>query len=435
MNLKEVLYLKTKLMWIPFIPLFMSGVLLRVYQAMFDPKGANAGLMEGGAITIGFAAIAIVTFLVIAIMSLLDKRTSAFYDVKKNIPAGVFAIIAGAFLFAGTVTSFLQGIDAAVLIDGLMSILGGAAIIIMGISSLSGNNKAKDMPVFMVMPALWGFTRTFITFLGDTAISTESKDMTDIVYMAFATMFLFSAAMVYTNIKGKNAVKGCFVYGLMTILITTAYTAAHLIYDLKNGSYSFIDNVETYQFFAIALFALFFLIELSYGVKERSKEEYEEDGIDTAKFGDVYEESEEDIDPDSLIKLSDDPLMLQAEEAMRCAQGSVISEDELKRYKDSIQDALDSGEYSDIGDFDSAEKYDEQYDADDEEPQSADFVETEYNEEHESDNQEIESDEKEVDAENKTDSASTDTMADDYDDISDIDLDSIEKLISEITGE
>lgn len=403
--------MKTKLMWIPFIPLFMAGVLLRVYQAMFDPKGVDTGLVSGGAITVGFAVIIILTFVVLAIMSRLDQRTSAFYEVKKNVPAGLFAIIAGAFLYAGTVTSFLQGITVPVLIDAIMSIIGGAAILVMGVSSFSGNNKAKNMPIFMVMPALWGFTRTFITFLGDTSISAESKDMSDIVFMALTTMFLFSSAMVYTNIKGRNAVKGCFLYGLTTILVTTAYTLAHTIYDLKNGSYNFIDNVQTYQFFALALFAFFFLVELSYGMKERSKEEYEEAGIDQTKFSDVFEEIDDEIDPESLIQLSDDPIMLQAEEAMRNADGGIISNEELKRYKESVQDDLDSEDFADTDNADDDE--DDLYD-----------INNQSQPDHSDANQ---------DNEPEDDSEAKD-ISETYSDISDIDLDSINKLISEITG-
>lgn len=305
-------------MWIPFIPLFAAGVLLRVYQALFDPKGADVGILSGGSITIGFAAIIILTFVILGVMSLLDKSTSALYEIKKNTPAGICAIAAGALVFAGAAASFMRGVNVGVIIDVVMSVVGGVAIIIIGISSLLGKNIANSRPTLIAMSAIWGFVRTFITFLGDTSVATESRDMTDFVIMAFATMFLFNYSMVYLHIKGKNAVKSCFLYGMPLVLASTAYTLSHTICDLKRGTFSFIENLGTYQFFAIALFALFFLLELSVNAKERSKEEYEEAGIDPTKH---MLEPEEDIevDPGSVIHLTGDPLVNDGEEETKSA--------------------------------------------------------------------------------------------------------------------
>lgn len=265
--------MKTKLMWIPFIPLFAAGVLLRVYQALFDPKGADTGLMSGGAITLGFASVVVIAFVVFLVMSILDKRTSAFYQIKRNIPAGVFALVAGVLLLIGVLTSFLQSIDIGVIIDDLMSVICAAAIMIMGFSSLSGVNRAKSMPIFMVVPAVWGFVRTFITFLKDAAVAAESKDMTYLFVMIFITLFLFNCSMVYINISVRNAVKGCFLYGLPAIITSFAYTLSHTIYGIKIGSFNFFKNVEMYEFLVVAIFAVFFLIELTRGVGEKSVEE------------------------------------------------------------------------------------------------------------------------------------------------------------------
>lgn len=405
-NFKGVLFLKTKLMWIPFIPLFAGGVLLRVYQALFDPKGADVGLMSGGAITLGFAAIVIVTFLTLAVMSALDRKTSAYYAIKKNAPAGVFAIIAGAFLFADAVTSVMHGMDLSIIADAIMSVVGGISIIVMGISSFSGKNKAKDMSALMLLPSLWCFTRVFLTFLSDTTISSESRDMTDLVYMVLMTLFLFNCSMVYINLKGRHAVKACFIYGLPAILVSTAYTLAHTISQLKSGSFSFIDNVRTYEFFVLSLFALSFLIELSRGALERSDKEYEEAGIDRGKTSESAVKLEENVDAEALLKFSEDPIMRQAEEMMMSVDeySSGISVKELEQYNDEAV-AKDNGEES--------EEPDAQAD-DSNEPQ------------------EVGDSNIEAEPQNETDS---DTEANTDSEYGDVDLDGINRLISEITGE
>ena len=408
MNFKGVLFLKTKLMWIPFIPLFVGGVLLRVYQAMFDSKGADVGLMSGGSITHGFAAIVIVMILVLAVMSKLDRRTSAYYSIKKNVPSGIFAIISGAFLFADAVTSVMSRVDLSIIVDALMSVIGGVAIIVLGISSLSGNNKAKDMSGFMIVPALWGFARTFLTFLSFTTVASESRDMTDLVYMVLMTLFLFNCSMVYINLKGRHAVKACFVYGMPAILVSTAYTLSHTIWQIKNGSFSFIDNVRAYEFFALSLFALFFLIEMSRGACERSDKEYEEAGIDRNKFQEPLVEFEENVDPDSLIHLSDDPIMQQAEETMMSVDeySTGTSAEELERYKDEVYEKYSGASVDDSAQEDTAAVPQEEQP--DEVPQ-----------------------EKEASPEQADDTPSGDSS---YDELDDIDLDSINRLISELTG-
>ena len=118
--------MKTKLMWIPFIPLFVSGVMLKLYQAIFDPNGVNAGLLSGGSITIGFAVIVIAAFIILLLISASDKATSPRYEIKRNIPAGIFALLAAVFLIADAVTMFFGGINIQVLIDAVFS-LGGAS--------------------------------------------------------------------------------------------------------------------------------------------------------------------------------------------------------------------------------------------------------------------------------------------------------------------
>lgn len=426
-------------MWIPFIPLFVGGVLLRVYQALFDPKGVDVGVTGGGAITAGFAAIIIAMFLIVLVMSALDRRTSAIYQVKKNLSAGAFAIIAGALLFADAVTSFTQGITIYVVIDGIMTLVGGLAIIVMGISSLSGNNKAHSLPGLMIMAPLWGFARTFIMFLNDTTISTESRDMTDIVIMVFATLFLFNCAMIYTNIKGKHAVKNSFLYGMPLVILSVAYAVSHTIWDLRLGVYSFIGSVKAYEYLAIGLFALFLLVEMSRGAVERSKEEYEDAGIDPSKMNVEPVLIHTEIDPDSVIYLSDDPIMLKAQETLENIDESFITEHDLSRYKEGLEDADQDSEPVDLN----VRPDDE--DSDDENF-FGEFVEDDQAEELVEEQQEAYDEDVLPDTlpeEDITEGESADAQQDDdFDvdnsddvDIDDIDLDSINRLIMELTGE
>ncbi len=344
-------------MWIPFIPLFVSGVMLKLYQAIFDPNGVNAGLLSGGSITIGFAVIVIAAFIILLLISASDKATSPRYEIKRNIPAGIFALLAAVFLIADAVTMFFGGINIQVLIDAVFSLGGAIGISVIGISSLTGENRAKSAPALMLLPALWGFARTFISFLNDTRISSESKDMSDIVFMAFATMFLFNCGMLYLKLVVKHAVKGSFVYGMMLILVSVAYTVSHTVYDLRNGVFSLSSYFGVYEFFFLSLFALFLLIELTRGMRERTRKEYEEAGI--VKKKEEEEDEEEEYQAEfSLEEQSEDPLMRKAEQSMKSidrdesdeivrqlANGSIDDPEMLVNIREEYLD--DDDEYTD----------------------------------------------------------------------------------------
>lgn len=329
--------MKIKLMWLPFIPLLAAGVLLKVYQALFDPKGADVGLAHGGAVTIGFAAIIIAAFVITGIISYMDKRTSALYEIKRNPLAGGFAIASGALMFVDSANTLMSGLTAVNMIDAAMTVVGAVALILMGISSFSGSNRTKSAAWLMLMPVIWGVVRTFVTFVSDTTVASESRDMMDIVFMVLGTFFLFNCGMVYVNVSGKNAVKGCFLYGMPFILTSFGYTLSHTIYQIRTGSFDFMENIRTLEFFAIALYALFFLIELTKNASQRSKEEYERAGIEM-KPESEKEEIEIDESFEGQFSLVDDPLMKQAEKTMEDVKDDRDKIQEIKELKATLED-------------------------------------------------------------------------------------------------
>ena len=147
---------------------------------------------------------------------------------------------------------------------------------------------------------------------------------------------------------------------------------------------------------------------MSRGACERSDKEYEEAGIDRNKFQEPLVEFEENVDPDSLIHLSDDPIMQQAEETMMSVDeySTGTSAEELERYKDEVYEKYSGASVDDSAQEDTAAVPQEEQP--DEVPQ-----------------------EKEASPEQADDTPSGDSS---YDELDDIDLDSINRLISELTG-
>ncbi len=414
-------------MWIPFIPLFVCGVMLKMYQALFDSKGVDVGLLSGGTLSLGFGVVVIATFLLLFIIARLDKKTSAYYDIKRNIPVGVCALLAAVLMFMDTAMMFSGGVNVINMVDALFTVLGGIGIVMMGISSFLGANKGKKLSYLVaVLPALWGFERTFITFINDTTIASESRDMTDIVYMAAATMLLFCCGMLYSgatgSVMGRNAVKGCFVYGMVTLLVSTAYAVSHTVYYIKIGSFDLMSNVRMYEFFAISLFALFLLIELTRGMRERTRKEYEEAGI-SLKRPEEEEDDEEYYAGLALEEKTSDPIMLKAEETVKSAVNEDDTAEFLKKYSSGIES---NAPELDLNAVEFGEEYVDDDASDGEENMTyVDYVNDD--------------DDDDKSAGDEADSASTEdgtaAQSGAAVDIADVDLENIDRLINEITGD
>ena len=271
--------MKSKLSWIPFIPVVFAAVFLRIYQVLFIDSGVDKGFLDSGLVSIIFVGSIVALFVILAIFCFADKKTAPEYDIGRNIFAGFFAILTGALLLTDAVLLVIQMINAGIFdwlsgIDALLSLAGGAMIIVMGISSLTGYNRAKNMPFLMLLPTIWCCGRLVLTFASYTAISPAAKDMSDLVYMVFTTLSLFNVSMVYIKLKGKNPVKACFLYGLPAVVVIFAYAGALFASLIQSGQgVDFFANIRVFEFLSFALYILFFLIELTAGGKEKQKED------------------------------------------------------------------------------------------------------------------------------------------------------------------
>lgn len=271
--------MKSKLSWIPFIPVVFAAVFLRIYQVLFIDSGVDKGFLDSGLVSIIFVGSIVALFVILAIFCFADKKTAPEYDIGRNIFAGFFAILTGALLLTDAVLLVMQMISAGLFdwisgIDVLLSLAGGAMIFVMGISSLTGYNRAKHMPFLMLLPTVWCCGRLVLTFASYTAISPAAKDMSDLVYMVFATLFLFNVSMVYIKLKGKNPVKACFLYGLPAVVVIFAYAGALFASLIQSGQgVDFFANIRVFEFLSFALYILFFLLELTAGAKGKQKED------------------------------------------------------------------------------------------------------------------------------------------------------------------
>lgn len=267
-------YMRTKLCWIPFIPVTLIMIFLKYIETTLSADETFMGL---DIIGLRYTVIALVPILLILciLISLFDRKTSPFYLVNRNIGAALFTFIAAVAVMFKSVMSIMNilssgNISVIDLVTAIIGIIAGIAILFMASYHLSGKNYSSSLGVLMLFPALWAAFELILIFLSYTTISVLSKDMLDLICFALIALFLFTDSMVLGSMEGKNPVKRCFIYGMPTVAATFAYTTYQAITYINTESLEISDVANTITIFAIGAYALFEIIELTF--KANTKE-------------------------------------------------------------------------------------------------------------------------------------------------------------------
>ncbi len=270
--------MKIKFSWIPFIPVAVLAVFLRIYQKLFVDSRIDTGFLSSDMIWLVYAGLVGFLFVVLLLLSVTDRRTSSHYTIKRNFFAGLFGVIASALIIfdAGMKAGQLLSDGIVTLtqpLEVLFSILGGVAILVMGASSFSGKNFAKKMGIFSVVAPIWCCINLVFTFIEYTKQSVNAFDMTNLFFMAFMTMTIFNLSMAYQNVDCKNPIKGTIVYGMPAFVVTIVYAVANLIDQLQvNRTYDFMGSIDIIIFVALAFYVLFMMIEFTTNANDSEDE-------------------------------------------------------------------------------------------------------------------------------------------------------------------
>lgn len=270
--------MKIKFSWIPFIPVAVLSIILRLYQKLFVDSQIDTGFLSSDMIWFVYAGLVGLLFIVLLLLSALDKRTSAHYTIKTNFFAGLFGVIASAVIIFEAGMKGAQLLSEGIValsepLDVVFSVLGGIALLVMGASSFAGKNFAKKMGVFSAIAPIWCCVKLVLTFNEYTRHSVNAFDMTNLFFMAFMTMTIFNLSMAYQNVDCKNPIKGTIVYGMPAFVVTIVYAVTNLIDQLQtNGTYDFMGSLEIIAFVALSLYVLFMMIEFTGNAKDKEGE-------------------------------------------------------------------------------------------------------------------------------------------------------------------
>ena len=264
--------MKTKLSWIPFVPLFLAAGFLKLAQG-FMPDGSILGL---SALQLDYCYIGacVLIFLFTILFVLLDKKIAQYYLPHKNFPAGLTGILLSLLLAAdGGFTVFQVfssgKISVLEILGAVLSLLSAVVFIVLGLNHSFRYKEGKNFSLLNVIPAILCGVRMILSFVQFTTISIRLADVSSLICYIFATLFFFNYAVVLSLIKSKNALKSCFIFGLPAVAALIPYGVYHLAF--RFDSELILKNAQPFEMLLIGLYILFVLIEMTVFV--RGKEE------------------------------------------------------------------------------------------------------------------------------------------------------------------
>lgn len=268
--------MKTKLCWIPFIPIALVMIVLKYIEATLPAGETFMGLDSLGLIYTVIILVPVVLILCL-IISLFDKKISPYYALSKNFAAAIFVFIAGvAVIFTGVMsimdTVSTGSVSAFDLITSIVGTVAGIGLLFMASAHLSGKSCSNSVSVLIIFPSVWAAFKLVHAFLTYRTVSVLSADMLDLLCYGIITLFFCADAMMLGNIESKNSVKRCFIFGFTLMAAVFAYCTKEIISVFGNfEAYEISDVADVILMLSIGLYTLSVLIELS--LKAKTKDE------------------------------------------------------------------------------------------------------------------------------------------------------------------
>lgn len=272
--------MKSKLSWIPFVPLALLGCFLKIGQGLL-PEGSILGLSNLALEYLYLGCVALI-FVFAVIFTAVDKKIAAYYLPRRNIFAGIVGLLLALLLAADGANAIFRNfssgkVDVLGVVGAVLALLSAIVFIVLGLSYVFRRKEGKQFSLLNVIPALYFGIEMILSFVSFTTMSIRLADVSRLICYVFATMFFFNYALMLSLTKAKRAVKNCFVFGLPAVAVMLPYGAYHLAFSFN--SESMMDNVQPLELLMLGLFVLCVLIEISVHVKREEELEFVTDDI------------------------------------------------------------------------------------------------------------------------------------------------------------
>lgn len=286
--------MKVKYLWIPFAVFLAALLPLRLYQVihLINPEtGFSSGDPYMLQILLGLTALFV---LILMFMSIACKNIPERYEIRKNIFAGVFSMLAGVSMLAESacfLLSFISGQDKAPsLVQAILGVLAAAIFAMMGICSFTGRNLLERVPLLTLLPSVWCGVRLVFSFLRYTNVATNSSEMLDLLSTSFLLIFLFTQAKLLSGFTTPKTGKRAVVAGMSTVVLLFVFRLPALVQQVMAGGFQIDTSISYITELLLALYVFCITVELSLHYSRPAEPEEKEKEAETEPFPSVEEE-------------------------------------------------------------------------------------------------------------------------------------------------
>ena len=316
----------SKLSWIGFVPFAICAIVLKFAQ-MFFINDDSATLFGLTSFQLSYVAmgLSILVLVITMIFCFADKKISPYYNSKRNIFCGIFALILALMFAADGANIIFNMFETASfsvinIIEAVFLIFSAISFVVIGMYDFVKDNNSQKLLKFLLIPAILMAVRLVKCFMTFRTISIIYSDITLLLCYIFATMFFFNHAVLMSKTEARNPVKSCFIYGFPMLVVLFMYTIPNIYTQLTtDSSFDFFLNLENFELLVVALYALGFIIELSVNAKRKDEVEIinetvnEDKDIKDSEDTITEQASLDQIDEKNLVFDSDEDLSQQPE--------------------------------------------------------------------------------------------------------------------------
>lgn len=256
----------SKLTWITALPVCVFTILVKVLQSLGVQLPFDDYIVSYGVI-----AVILAMFVINIIFIATDRKTSPVHILNRNIPAALFALLSSVFVTAYSVLAIIQilqagAINFVAIVTAGFGVLSAIGFVIVALAHFQGRNYMPRMGAYLLVLPCWSCLMLISEFLNNRQKSALTIDPIKLFTFLFAMIFLYMVSMVIATIDGKNPVKACFLYGLPMAVCGIGYGVSVITGVFVNGL-DFSENSLGFAFFAISLYALSVIAELTAKLK------------------------------------------------------------------------------------------------------------------------------------------------------------------------
>lgn len=249
---------------------FAAGVLLRVVQMLYFFDYDTGFYTDGGVMAWISLGVPLVTGILAAWMCFRSRRYFGPYVPRKNVMAGIAALLSGVVLLLSAVLQWMElntetGVEGEFwvlhLIFLVSCVLFGLVQLGTSVGFFAGKNALEKAPLLYLLGVLWGVAYLILVYVFYAKSSSFVENFFTIMGGAFTLLCLFYLCKLLAGVDTESAAKRVFVTGIFAVVFSLTYSLSNLSLLLLGRTYSGeIPASVQLSSLVVALFLLVFLV-------------------------------------------------------------------------------------------------------------------------------------------------------------------------------